>query len=108
MLTTSRIITLMRESWPELEELVVVGIKGSDFGPKSESMDMWDEDAEENLMEDNFKAMYGASVNQSDLWPKPKGLNTFKVLDPGASWSPFQHVQLSLTTVSLLHRCVRR
>ncbi|ORY91720.1 hypothetical protein BCR35DRAFT_74868 [Leucosporidium creatinivorum] len=84
VLTTARVIRLMRESWPELEELVAVGLKGSDFGPVSEQSIMWDEDLEDMLLEGNLKAMFGGSATQGEKRSKPKGLKTLKLLDPDA------------------------
>jgi hypothetical protein len=74
----------MRESWPELQELVLVGLKGSDHGPMSEGIKMWEEDEEENDMID------------AEEWTRPKGLRTLRLLDPGESFAAvfwtFEHL----------------
>lgn len=48
LLTTARVVELMRDSWLELDELAVAGLRGAQDGPMWEDEDMWDRDAEED------------------------------------------------------------
>lgn len=68
----------MRNSWPDLEDLTVAGLKSADDGPMWELDQMWAEEYESDEEEDE-------EVDES---VKRTGLTTLSLLDPGACCHP--------------------